>query len=232
MSEVVRVRVSAQSKAQIEKAIQTCIELNPKISTKGEALNQISKYYLSSKKEAESILEPEVIRKEEIGLEKICPLGVLRKLIDPKDQVKKWYCLRGISQTKKGKPQLVADGRDIESIKQFCSSCQIRTQQDEQLKRTYEQILAIKRFGESQIETNLHTCIHPELKFMQILLGDKGELICNLRKKRVNINKVCIPTECEYFTTTKVTFKIKETKAYQNLRKQLEHKQPKEEKEG
>lgn len=203
------------------KAVEFCLENNEKITLKRDAVETIMVYYLEQTR-ADEEERIEVITHEQKELPQICGLGFLQYMMLPKAIRKKWVCTRPI--WKRGKPIIAGDGEDIESIKQYCSSCQKGYALDEQQKLTHDTILAIKKFGDSEINIQVHGCIHPENDFLQVLLGDKGQLACTLRNKRVDIEKVCIETECEYLSTLEGKIQMKTTQPYQKLAEELEHK--------
>jgi hypothetical protein len=164
----------------------------------------------------------EVITNEEKQLFKLCPIDFLKKVPEIKTQIDKWHCHKPV--WKKGKAVLAGNGIDIDSIIIYCESCIKGSEIDEKEKKTHDTVLAIKKFGDSQITVAIHSCIYPENDFLQVLLGDTGTLICTLRNKRVDLNKVCYPNDidrCEYLTTIDGTINIKESTSYKTLQNEL-----------
>lgn len=228
MSEPLSFKVTPQQKTIINKALKLCKEKH-KLNVRRDQLENIVNHYLQqfieTDEESDVVSPTKVYTAKEKDLLTLCPMNLLKQQIDPKDDLRKWYCLRRISLRSSGKPMMIADGLDIDSIIEYCDACEIGTSFDKQLKLTTERIEAIRRFGETEIKTIAQTCIHPKLEFMQILLGDFGELRCYLRNdERVDIHKVCLPHNCEYYSKEPITFNLKATKAHKELMKQLENK--------
>lgn len=220
------VRLNPEQRERADRAVTLCIQRNAEINVRREAVNNIMITYLKTLEdiiieESPGVFKPDEIRfADEIEIQKICELGFLKKTIEIKTGVNKWHCLRGIYKT--GKAKLAGDGIDLRSIREHCEACHKGYRLDEQSKRTHDTILAIQRFGDSEINVLVNACIHPDNEFIQLLLGDKGELICTLQKKRVDINKVCIETECTYLQSLKGAIQVKETEPYKDLERALE----------
>jgi len=227
MSESFQVKVTPTQKQKFEKTMILSKE-KYQLNVRRDQLENIIDYYLKQFDEQDiesDVISPtKIYSSEEKNLLELCPLNLLKQQIDPKDDMRKWYCLRRISLRSSGKPLIIADGLDTDSIIEYCNACEVVTSFDKQIKLASQRIEAIKRFGETEIKTIASTCIHPKLEFMQILLGNFGELICYLRDERIEIEKICIPHNCEYFKQQEIAFNLKDTTGFQDFRKQLEDK--------
>jgi len=213
-----------------EKAIELYHKLNPtKEELKRDAIENIMKDYLI--RHDELILpikeSPEILYKEEIDLPSLCPANFLQKLIDQKDDKNKWYCLRAINPKSRGKPFLIGDGKDLDSVRKYCEACKRGHEILEAERETRKTIIAIKKFGDTEISTDIFCCVHPDKDYIQLVSGFNSEIICELRKKRVRLDKVCredIVNPCEFLRSTPLTIKVKETEAYQDFQKALPEK--------
>jgi len=222
-------KVNDSQKELINKAVKLNKEKNKGI-LKGEAITNIAISYLTIQDELIPTDEvtPELILKEEMDLPSLCPARFLKKIVDHKDGINKWYCLRSINPESKGKPLIIGDGKDIKSVRKYCDACKSGYDILESKRRTHDTVLAIRKFGESEIKVEMYVCTHPDLPYYQVVGGPKREMICELRNKRVLVDKICLADKvnpCEFIQMTPVIFDVKDTEAYKQFDKALEYKQ-------
>lgn len=213
------VKVSINEKNFLDDICNKVVEKENDVNNKREALLRIFNDY------AYQILDnkPEVSRKFELeNIEDICELGFLQKLIDPKDGIIKYFCLRTQDPTKKGKPILMSDGADILSIKKICDACKTGYVFNRQNKLGDKAIETIKKFGEQKLEILMCACRHPQNDYIQIKLGDKGTFYCKIKEARASINRTCISTNCDFLYMQSAPIQIKETTPYKEMKKELE----------
>ena len=58
--------------------------------------------------------DAEIILPDDYELESICNFGFLKKIIDPRTQIKKWFCLKKMGLKGTGKPILLADAKNVD----------------------------------------------------------------------------------------------------------------------
>lgn len=190
-------------------------------SSRGETLFKIFDQWL------ERVTEEGELRKETLtpipdNLEDLCPLENLQKIVDPKDGLRKWFCLKNQDPEKKGKPILMADGKDRQSIQLLCKQCGLNFAWRKQKSKEGKATLIIKDFGESEVSFPHDSCIHPAFEGTQVNVGGYGAFYCMLKQDRVTLERTCIPTNCEYLHRGVVTIKMKDTEAYKEMQKKLE----------
>lgn len=167
--------------------------------------------------------QTEVVQSDIPGqLETLCKLDFLQKIIEPKKSVKLWHCLKNQRPDGKGKPILMGDGRDRESIQKLCKACEIGFTWHEQRSNLGKARAAIQRFGDMEIEAIINCCIHPANNAIQLNLGTHGNFYCQLKDTRVTMTSTCGPNQCEYFFQTTAPITVKDTTAYQEVQKVLE----------
>ncbi len=154
----------------------------------------------------------------DIAIERICESGFLKKIVEPRTGKSLWSCLRS------KKPLLLADGIDETSIRYLCASCKQRDYFQLQKSLGQRAIEQIHAFGDSKISIDVYACKHPEMRFIQVLLG-KGEFHCKKFDVMKDVIKFCIGSEnCTFLISDVKEIFIKETKAYQELQQALEDK--------
>lgn len=157
-------------------------------------------------------------------LAEICELNFLKRIVDKKTGDRLYHCLKQQRPNGKGKPIILADGRDIESIKDICQACHDGYLYNKQSKVGADAIKAIIRFGDKDISIKMCSCIHPENDMVFFSLGGTGSFPCKKTDTRVSIEKTCENTLCNYLHTDTVIIKIKDTPAFKEMQEQLEHK--------
>lgn len=158
-------------------------------------------------------------------LEDMCALDFLQKIIDPKSGLRLWFCLKNQGPNMKGKPLLMADGKDRESIQKLCASCKTAFGWREERSKQGKATAAIKKFGDMPIDVILTSCIHPANNALLVNLGTHGTFYCRLKDDLVNLQRTCKPNQvdqCEYLYITKAQIPLKDTEGYKELAKQLE----------
>lgn len=156
------------------------------------------------------------------NLEDLCALENLQKIVDPKDGIRKWFCLKNQDPDKKGKPILMADGKDRKSIQLLCKQCGLNFAWREQRSKEGKAMLIWKNYAESEFSIPHDSCIHPAFEGTQVNIGGYGAYYCMLKQDRVTLERTCIPTNCEHLSRDVITIKMKDTVAYKELQKQLE----------
>ncbi len=212
------IKLFPHEKERINKIIQTKMDLSdPPLSKREVFLNTFSTLDES----------PEVIPPGESSardLEGSCELNFLQRIVDPKDGIAKWFCLRGSRPDRKAKPILLGDGKDGESIFKLCQACRDGWLWSQQRSLSDDKIQAIKSFGESEIEAHLFICNHPDSHYVQITPDPKSDFLCLKTNNRQSIKKKCILESCDYLIHQILKVVIKDTPQYEELQKQLEEK--------
>ena len=70
---------------------------------------------------AEGQKSQEVLTPIPDNLEELCEVGFLQKIVDSRTKLELWFCLKNQRLYGKGKPILIADGRDRHSIQKLCA---------------------------------------------------------------------------------------------------------------
>ena len=151
-----------------------------------------------------------------------CELDFLKKIVDPKDGIKKWFCLRLSRPDRGGKPILMSDGRDHESIKALCQACKDGFMWARQKDLSADQIEAIKKFGEEEITAHLFICNHPDIEYVQLTPSPRHEFLCLFSNRRESVEKRCLREPCDHLIHHRLKVVVKETPQYEELQKQLE----------
>jgi len=154
-------------------------------------------------------------------LEDLCELGFLQKIVDPKTNVLLWHCLKNQRPDGKGKPILMADGRDRQSITKLCEACKLGFVWHEQRSKLGKTMAAFQRFGDMELSVEVNSCIHPANNAIQVNLGTQGNFYCKLKEDRVTLQRTCKPNNCEYLHRATAPIFIKETQAFKEVTKQL-----------
>ena len=157
-------------------------------------------------------------------LSEFCELNFLQRLVDPKDSNLKWFCLRASRPDRKGKPILMGDGRDEPTIEKLCQGCRDGWIWAEKQKLSLDQIEAIKRFGDQEIEAHIFACNHAEVEYVQISPNPRKAFSCFLTGRLEVIEKKCIRDPCPHLFRVTFPVSIKDSPAYEELQKQLEEK--------
>ncbi len=165
----------------------------------------------------------EVIHASEIPdqLEDLCEVGFLQRIIEPKKNIKLWHCLKNQRLYGKGKPILMGDGQDRDSIQKLCEACKIGFSLHEQRSNLGKAKAAIQRFGDMEIEAIINCCIHPANNAIQINLGSQGNFYCVKTDDRATILE-CGSGQCDYFFKTSAPLYVKDTEAFEEVQKVLE----------
>lgn len=216
-------RVRETFKPIINKALEKLVENIPELNTKGEALEYLYNEWIKTYQE-EIKTSPEIINYKDSEIKALCEIGFLKRIKD-KTGEKLFYCLKHQRPDGKGKPILMSDGNDYPSIKELCEACKTGFFLNQQNKMTQDQISAIRKFGSSEIIVTLYYCNHPKMDFIQAKLGSVGSFYCAITNKREIIDRKCDNENCGYLNKEETSIQVKDTKPYQELKKQLEHKE-------
>lgn len=211
------VRLNPQEMELVKADLKRIIKNNPNVSSNREAL-MIVFHDLDS---------PEIVRPEELSARDIdgsCELNFLQRIIDPKDGISKWFCLRGSRPDKRSKPILLGDGKDESTILKLCQACRDGWVWSQQRELSADKIQAIKSFGESEIEAHLFICNNPDSHYVQITPDPKSDFLCLKTNNRQSIKKKCTLESCTYLIHQILKVVIKDTPQYEELQKQLEEK--------
>jgi len=154
----------------------------------------------------------------------ICELGFLQRILDPKTQAYLYHCLKQQRPNAKGKPVILSDGRDMDSIRKICEACHTGFLFNQQNKLGADAIKSIIKFGNQDISIKFCSCIHPENDMIFFSLGGIGSFPCKKTDTRVSIEKTCEGSFCDYLHTQEVSVRVKDTEAYKEMRKELEDK--------
>lgn len=154
-------------------------------------------------------------------LEDLCELGFLQKIVDPNENVLLWHCLKNQRPDGKGKPIIMADGRDRQSITKLCEACKQGFVWHEQRSKLGKTMAAIQRFGDMELSVEVNSCIHPANNAIQVNLGVSGNFYCKLKEDRVTLQRTCKPNACEYLHRASAPIFMKETAAFKEVTKQL-----------
>ncbi len=206
------------------KAIDNCIEKTD-ATNKREATLKIIMFYLNQFNEL-VITDDEVITRKLVHdeqIERFCELGFLKKIVDKKDGINKWFCLKLSSPTSKGRPFLMADGNDIESIQTLCNACKNGYMFQLQRELGTKAIQAIRDFGDKKITVNIYCCTHKDNEYIQAKLGTVGTFYCKKSEVREKVDD-CEINVCEFLIINKSEIKIRETEPFKELQKELEDK--------
>ena len=157
-----------------------------------------------------------------LHLEDMCKLGFLQTIIEPKKSIKLWHCLKNQRPDGKGKPILMGDGKDRESIHKLCKACEVGFVWHEQRSKMGKARAAIQRFGDMEIEAIINCCIHPANNAIQINLGGQGNFYCVKTDERATILGSCGSGQCEYFFKTSAPLYVKDTEAFDAVQKLIE----------
>ena len=213
-------KVSEAEKNLIEKAITQANQRHKTLS-RGESLFIVADQWLDSLSTEGDPLQAGVSTIPD-NLEDLCALENLQKIVDPKDDIRKWFCLKNQDPEKKGKPILMADGKDRHSIQLLCKQCGLNFAWRKQISKEGKATLIWKEFGESKLTVPHDSCIHPAFNGTQINVGGYGAFYCMLKQDRVTLERTCIPNNCEYLHRDVITIPLKDTEAYKEATKQLE----------
>jgi hypothetical protein len=210
------IRLYPQEKDQVNDYLKIIMELSDPPISKREAFLKT----LSPKIEASAPIVMESARE----IETLCDLDFLQRIIDPKDGLHKWFCLRGSRPDRKSKPILMGDGRDPDTINKLCEACRTGWSWNQSQKLSADQIQAIKRFGEAEITAHLFVCNHPDTEYIQLSPDPKYSFLCLFTGNRQRIDKKCRLDPCDHLIHQELKVMIKDTPQYEDLQNQLEDK--------
>jgi hypothetical protein len=160
----------------------------------------------------------------DVDLSGLCELDFLKRIIGDKDGFLKWFCLRTSRPDRGGKPILMGDGRDPDTIRALCQACKDGWMWSQQQKLSDDQIEAIKRFGKEEIEAHLFICNHPESSHVQLSPNPRKDFLCRLTGNRQMIEKKCLRDPCPSLVHHTLKVVVKDTPQFNELQKQLEEK--------
>jgi hypothetical protein len=87
-----------------------------------------------------------------------------------------------------------------------------------------DQIEAIARFGNEEIEAHLYVCNHKDTEYVQMSPNPRKAFLCLLTGNRQVIEKKCIRDPCPSLIHQVLKVVIKDTPQYEELQKQIEKK--------
>jgi len=170
--------------------------------------------------DSEAII-PEIHYVEDHQFEETCPFGFLKRITESYGREERWHCLKQQGPDNKGKPVLLADGNDKQSIRAICAACQINWQRKPP---KLEQIrIAFQKLGESEITHKLYYCIRDALdEGLKFSETEHVSWYCTEKRKKVTIKNTCMATKCSYFVQKIVSLSLDETIPYAEAQKALE----------
>lgn len=213
------------SEGQIEIVNQALDKAKEVYSTEFKNVAAFSIFYnwLQLAKEEDAETETEVKRTSAPDmLEDLCELGFLQKIVEPKKNVRLWHCLKNQRPDGKGKPILMADGIELDSISKLCEACKQGFVWHEQRSNLGKARAAIQKFGDMEIEAIINCCRHPANNAIQINLGSHGNFYCKVEDDRVTMIGTCQPNQCEYFFQTTAPLFVKETEGFEEVKRLIE----------
>jgi len=213
-------RVRAKDKEIIDSILEAYMVAKG-LDSKGDALVHFIKNraHIDEGSDSEALI-PEIRYPGEAEFEAICPFGYLKRLsVNYKDE--KYYCLKQQGPNRTGKPVLLADGDDKQSIKAICEVCQVNWQTGS---RNIDQVrLVFKELGDKEVSSNVYFCIRDAVgEGVKLSPTEKGRFFCIERNRKVTIQNTCIPKACPYLVQKVITLFLGETLPFIDAQKTLE----------
>lgn len=195
------------------------------LDSKGEALVHFvrSRAHIEEHKDNSDVLIPEVVFPDDREFETICPFGFLKK-INPGGYGgnDKWHCLKNQGPNSKGKPILLANGEDKQSIKAICEVCQLKWQMGPQ---KIDQVrLMFEEIGDQKISSVMYFCIRPTFDDYAINFSttENGSWYCPENHKKVTIKHTCMAKGCPFLIKKEIVLNMFETEPYRKALEVLE----------
>lgn len=190
------------------------------LDSKGDALVHFVRNRAGMMSGDSETIYPEILYPRDTEFEAICPFGFLKQLVDKKGS-EKWHCLKQQGPDKKGKPVLVADGKDRQSIKAICDTCQINWQrgpsQLDQIRMIFQEL------GDRKVASMLYFCIRDAAgEGVKLGISEHSRFYCTERSRKVTVKKTCVATGCPYLVQQTVSLSLGETLPFMEARKVLE----------
>jgi len=195
------------------------------LDSKGEALAHFIKnrVEVAESERSDGVLIPEIHYPDDLEFEQTCPFGYLKKIATPRHKGELWYCLKQQGPSKKGKPELLADGKDKTSIRKICAACQLTWQADpgkmDQVKMVFQQL------GDETLRSTLYFCTRDALGSdpgIKLSPSIKGRFYCIERDKKVTIKNTCIASGCPFLVQRDISLAVGETTPFMEAQKKLE----------
>lgn len=191
------------------------------LENKGEALVHLIKNRVEVSDQDNGVLIPEIHYPDDLHFENTCPFGYLKKITTGPHEFELWSCLKQQGPSKKGKPIVLADGRNKDSIRAICEVCQINWQIDpskiDQVK------LIFKELGDKTLSSILYFCTRDAIgEGIKLSPSDNGRFYCIERNRKVTIKKTCIESACPFLISREINLSVSETTPYVEAQRQLE----------
>lgn len=191
------------------------------LNSKSDALVRFFRDRVHIEPQDSETIIPEIRYVKDEQFEETCPFGFLKRITGSYGREERWHCLKQQGPDNKGKPVLIADGNDKQSIRTICEACQINWQRKPQ---KLDQIrIVFQQLGESEITSKLYFCIRDaideDIKFSPT---EHVSWYCTEKRKKVTIKNTCIANKCPYFVQKIVSLSLSETIPYTEAQKALE----------
>lgn len=211
-------RVTKADARFLDKAIEA-YRIRLGLKTKGEALVHLIRNLPEPTGDA---LEPEVVSPGERSFESICPFKLLKKLnIDHHGEG--WYCLKQQGLESRGSPQWLGSDKERVSVRAICEAC-VRLWETKPIKKGLDEIvMAIHKFGESEVTSQLYFCTHNYKEMgIRMITSESATIFCTLRGRRVTVGRTCKAKKCPFLLMKIVNFNVDETLPYKKMQDALE----------
>jgi hypothetical protein len=165
---------------------------------------------------------PEVYSSDDLEFEKTCPFGFLKKISEKQSSDELWHCLKQQGPDSKGRPMLLADGHNKQSIRAICETCQINWQRKPSNLDQFK--LIFQKMGDSLVSGPMYLCIRNILEGkLSYSTTEYGKFPCpDSKGDEVTIKHTCKAKTCPNLIKETVTLSHSETFAYVEAEKALE----------
>ena len=212
-------RITIKDKDFINSVLEA-YQIGKGLSSKGEALVHFIRNRSGEVNETTEALIPEIHYPGECEFEATCPFGFLKFLSDRNGIEELWHCLKQQGPDRKGKPVILADGRNKKSILAICEACQINWQREP---NSIDQVrIAFQQLGDREISSLIYFCVRDALgEGIKLSTSDNGQFFCVERGRKVVVKNTCLDKKCPYLITKLISLDVSETLPYKETQKLL-----------
>ncbi len=191
------------------------------IKTKAEAFVHFVRNRVGEVQGESDAFIPELFYPDEKEFEATCPFCFLRLISDSYGREELWHCLKQQGLHNKGKPVLLANGKDKKSIRAICEACQINWQRGP---KNLEKVrIAFQELGGQEVTSTLYFCVRDALgEGIKLSPTKHGSFFCVERRRKVIVKNTCVEKKCPYLVMKPISLDLSETIPFSEGRKALE----------
>ena len=166
-------------------------------------------------------ITPEIHYAGDLEFEETCPFGFLKRISDKQGSEELWHCLKQQGPDNKGKPMLLADGRNKQSIRAICDACLTKWQRGP---RKLDQVrLVFEQLSQSEITSKLYFCTRDVLnEGIKLSTSEYGIWYCPERDEKITVKNTCIAKNCPFMIQKIISLNLIETLPFKEAQKALE----------